>query len=140
MSEPYRSRRRVEFRDTDAAGIMHFSAFFTHMEQVEHEMLRSLGLSVMLADENGTIGWPRVSAKCDYTGAVRFEEEMDIELAILHIGGKSVKYRQTFTIGDRKIAEGEIVAVCCRIDKEHNLSSIQIPGNIRAALEGHLTQ
>ena len=40
MPEPYRTTRRVEFRDTDAAGIVHFSAFFFYMESVEHEFLR----------------------------------------------------------------------------------------------------
>ncbi|WP_231612238.1 acyl-CoA thioesterase [Novipirellula galeiformis] len=43
----YTTQRRVEFRDTDAAGIVHFSAFFPLMESAEHEMLRSLGISVM---------------------------------------------------------------------------------------------
>ena len=33
----FRTTRRVEFRDTDMAGIMHFSAFFTVLESVEHE-------------------------------------------------------------------------------------------------------
>ena len=37
----FRTTRRVEFRDTDAAGIVHFSAFFFYMESVEHEFLRS---------------------------------------------------------------------------------------------------
>ncbi len=45
---PFRTTRRVEFRDTDMAGIMHFSAFFTTLESVEHEFLRSLGLSVVM--------------------------------------------------------------------------------------------
>ena len=62
----YRTTRRVEFRDTDAAGIMHFSAFFNYMEQVEHEFLRHLGMSVLARDEEGAISWPRVSASCDY--------------------------------------------------------------------------
>ena len=48
MQVPYRTCRRVEFRDTDAAGIMHFSTYFTYMEEVEHEFLRSLGTSVDL--------------------------------------------------------------------------------------------
>ena len=47
MSESFRSTRRIEFRDTDAAGIVHFSAFFYYMESVEHEFLRQLGLSVL---------------------------------------------------------------------------------------------
>lgn len=35
------SERRVECRDADAAGIVHFSAFFVYLEQAEHELLRA---------------------------------------------------------------------------------------------------
>ena len=48
----FRTTRRVEFRDTDMAGIMHFSAFFTVLESVEDEFLRSLGLSVVMSDDH----------------------------------------------------------------------------------------
>ena len=63
MVATYKTTRRVEFRDTDAAGIMHFSAFFTRMEEAEHELIRHIGLSVFDRDEEGTISWPRVSAR-----------------------------------------------------------------------------
>src|SRR5438132_281338 len=98
MPEPYRTTRRVEFRDTDAAGIVHFSAFFFYMESVEHEFLRQLGLSVLSHDATGgstkltgagstgltgtPISWPRVSASCDYQSAARFEDVLDVSLCI----------------------------------------------------------
>lgn len=47
------TRRRVEFVETDAAGIVHFSSFFVYMEQAEHELLRHLGLNVFVDDEQG---------------------------------------------------------------------------------------
>ena len=46
MPYEFRCRQRVEFADTDMAGIVHFSNFFRYMERAEHEFLRSLGLSV----------------------------------------------------------------------------------------------
>lgn len=42
-------RRRVEFAETDMAGIAHFSSFIIYMEQAEHALLRSLGTSVFEA-------------------------------------------------------------------------------------------
>ena len=138
MPEPYKTQRRIEFRDTDAAGIMHFSVFFTYMEQAEHEMLRSLGLSVMTADGDSTIGWPRVSAKCDYQGAVRFEDLLDIEVAVAHLGQKSVRYQHIFKVDGKTVAVGEMTAVCCRIDPMHQLRSIAIPQDIAARLLTHL--
>ncbi|HAA49587.1 MAG TPA: acyl-CoA thioesterase, partial [Planctomycetaceae bacterium] len=59
MSVPFKTSRRVEFADTDMAGLIHFVTFYRMMESVEHEMFRTLGTSVMSEDENGNRrGWP----------------------------------------------------------------------------------
>ena len=123
----FRSSRRVEFRDTDAAGIMHFSVFFAMMEEAEHELLRKLGLSVLTADEQGRVSWPRVSARCDYRRAVKFEDTVDIHTTIARLGTKSVTYAFRFTSEDETVAEGEMVAVCCRLSDGAPPRSIEIP-------------
>jgi 4-hydroxybenzoyl-CoA thioesterase/acyl-CoA thioester hydrolase len=123
----FKASRRVEFRDTDMAGIMHFSAFFTVLESVEHEFLRSLGLSVVMTDDEGQLGWPRVSASCDFKGSVKFEDVLDIELTIARLGEKSVTYQFTVESLSRRIAEGKIVAVCCRMSHGQPLQGVPIP-------------
>jgi acyl-CoA thioester hydrolase len=128
----YQTTRRVEFRDTDAAGIMHFSAFFNYMEQVEHEFLRHLGLSVITRDEEGTISWPRVSASCDYRGAVQFEDILDVEVQVVRQGEKSVTYAFAFSHGKRPVAQGQLTTVCCRLDAKAPPRSIPIPDWILA--------
>jgi YbgC/YbaW family acyl-CoA thioester hydrolase len=85
----FTTTRRVEFVETDAAGIVHFSAFFVYMEQAEHQLLRHLGLGVFLRDDEGEISWPRVSATCDYRGPARFEDEIQIEVTVERVGEKS---------------------------------------------------
>jgi 4-hydroxybenzoyl-CoA thioesterase/acyl-CoA thioester hydrolase len=123
----YKTRRRVEFRDTDAAGIVHFSAFFVYMEQAEHELLRSLGASVAMQDDEGEIGWPRVSASCDYRNAARFEDELDVEVSVRRLGRTSVTYGFRFTREKTEIASGSLTAVCCRIRPGHLTEAIEIP-------------
>jgi len=132
----FETTRRVEFRDTDAAGIMHFSTFFNYMEQVEHEFLRHLGMSVLSADEEGAISWPRVSASCDYRGAVQFEDVLDVEMQIVRRGEKSVTYGFVFTHNKRPVAQGQLTTVCCRLDAKAPPRSIPIPDWIVAKLEG----
>src|ERR1043166_4389179 len=56
-----RTTRRIEFGDTDMAGIVHFSNFFRFMESAECEFLRQRGLSVKMLWEGRQIGFPRVS-------------------------------------------------------------------------------
>ena len=41
-------RRRVQFAETDLAGIAHFSNFVRWMEETEHAFFRSLGMSIVM--------------------------------------------------------------------------------------------
>ncbi len=139
MAETFLATRRVEFRDTDAAGIAHFSAFFFYMESVEHELLRQLELSVLMADEAGPISWPRVSANCDYSSAVKFDDVLDVSLEIGRLGGSSVTYDFKFTCAGRPVATGRVVAVCCRFSNEAPPKAIPIPRHIATKLGAYAT-
>lgn len=138
MPEAFRYERRVEFRDTDAAGIVHFSAYFTYMENAEHHFLRSIGLSVFDHDEHGSITWPRVSAKCDYTAVLRFDDLVRIEVRVARLGTKSVTYAFRFTLDGHTVATGEMVAVCCRIRDDAVPESMPVPDRIREKLLPYL--
>jgi 4-hydroxybenzoyl-CoA thioesterase/acyl-CoA thioester hydrolase len=139
MSAPFRSRRRVEFCETDAAGIAHFSVFFTYMEQAEHALLRHIGLSVVLDDEEGEISWPRVNASCEYEDAVRFEDLLDIAVRIEHLGERSITYAFEFAREGHEIANGKITAVCCRIERGQAPRSIEIPEWISERLRVYMS-
>ncbi|WP_235935086.1 acyl-CoA thioesterase [Candidatus Laterigemmans baculatus] len=133
---PFCTQRRIEFRDTDAAGIVHFSAFFPFLESAEHELLRSLGLSVMQPlDDGGHLTWPRVAATCDYTGTAKFEDLLSIEVAVEHLGTKSVRYGFTIRRDASPIATATLTAVCCRLTADGQLTSIPIPDDVRQRLE-----
>ena len=45
MTQPFRITRRVEFGDTDMAGIAHFANFFRYMEVAETDFLLARGLT-----------------------------------------------------------------------------------------------
>lgn len=138
---PFSHQRRVEFRDTDAAGIAHFSVFFAMMEEAEHAALRHVGLSVMpLEDAVGRLSWPRVAAHCDYLAAARFEELLRIEVTVQRIGVTSVSYgfefwRDAGLMPPQCIAKGRITAVCCLWASGQPLRKQPIPPDVRAALE-----
>ena len=72
----YRLRRRVNFYETDCAGIVHFSWFFSYLEEAEHAMWRAAGLSI--APAAGGVGFPRVNASFDYHRPLRFEDEFEV--------------------------------------------------------------
>ncbi len=127
MSYAYKTTRRVEFRDTDAAGMAHFSVFFVWMEEAEHELLRHLGLSVHLSDDQGVLSFPRVATRCDYQRSVHFEDLLDIEISIVRLGKKSVTYECNFSCQGRPVASGQTTTVCCRFASDGTPKSINIP-------------
>ena len=137
MAEPFRTSRRVEFHETDMAGIVHFSNFFRYMEFAEQEFLRARGLSVSWREENGTrFGFPRVAASCDYLKPVRFEDVVEIAVSLSRLGPKSVTYDFEFTCRGAAIARGRVSAVYCRGTPTGGLESIEIPDDLRAKLAG----
>ena len=90
MAHRFTCTERVQFSDTDMAGIVHFSNFFRYMERVEHAFFRSLSFSIVdpptQAEER--VGWPRVHASCDYFAPLRFEEEFECELLVEEVRSK----------------------------------------------------
>lgn len=133
---PFTTRRRVEFRDTDAAGIVHFSAFFFWMESVEHEMLRAAGVAVVDRGADGVdASWPRVSVSCDYLAAARFGDEVDVSVVVEAIGRSSVTYGFIFSRSGTEIARGRVVAVRCLMRPGTKPEAVAIPADIVARLE-----
>ena len=147
-SRPFVARRRVEFRDTDAAGIAHFSTFFVWMESAEHELLRHAGVPLVEVvteplhgaagkddEPAGTYSWPRVSAACDYKSAVRFNDELDIAVGLEAIGRSSVTWTFRFEQAGRWVAQGRVVAVRCLLRPGLATAAVPIPGSVQMRLE-----
>jgi YbgC/YbaW family acyl-CoA thioester hydrolase len=139
MPEPYRTTRRIEFADTDMAGIVHFANFFRFMEAAEVEFLRSLGLSVAMRFEGQKIGFPRVAASCDFVHPVRFQDVLDVAVRLSEVGRKSVTYAFEFFKEGALIAKGQVTSVCCRVLEDHQIESMEIPAGIRKLLAPHET-
>jgi acyl-CoA thioester hydrolase len=132
---PFHITRRVEFHETDMAGIAHFSNFFRWMECAEIDFLRARGLSVMMTWENEPIAFPRVSATCDYVKTVRFDELLDIAVTIARLGEKSVTYAFEFSRDGDVLARGKLTSACCRVGSDQRLQAMLIPAGYRQRLE-----
>jgi len=134
MANVFRTTRRIEFADTDMAGIVHFANFFRYMEAAEVEFLRARGLSVKLVWEGQSLGFPRVSASCDFLRPARFEDVLDVAVQVEKVGKKSVTYAFEFSLHGEVIARGKVSSVCCLIQENRELKSVPIPAGIRERL------
>ena len=132
MAHEYHDRRRIEFADTDMAGIVHFANYFRYMEMAEHAFLRSLGLSVHTEIDGRVVSWPRVNADCSFTAPLRFEDELDVHLLVREKRAKSITYEFRMSNQDgQPVARGSVKVACVSMDGENGrMTSIRIPACI----------
>jgi len=143
MAYEFRAQRRVEFSDTDMAGIVHYSNFFRFMETAEHGFFRSLGFTIaprQFEAGQAKVGWPRVHASCDYHQPLRFEDLVEIHLLIAEKKSKAITYQFRFrklNDGDGKeVARGKVTVVCVGFDQASGaMKATNIPQEIASKIE-----
>jgi len=131
----YRTTRRIEFSDTDLAGVVHFARFFIFMETAEDEFLRRLGASFTMSDGSRSIGWPKVSVACDYRSPARYGDTLDIHLSIETISRRTITYRFVFSRGGTEIARGRTTSACVEIGTDGTFASRAIPEALAGRIE-----
>lgn len=139
MACEFKITRRVEFSETDMAGIVHFSNFFRYIETAEHAFFRSLGHSIVTDRTDPPVGWPRVHASFDYQAPLRFEDEFEVHLLVTEKKSRSLSYR----VNIRKLggpepvpcASGRLTVVCVTKDANGKMSATPIPAEIADQIE-----
>jgi YbgC/YbaW family acyl-CoA thioester hydrolase len=132
MPSEYRLKRRVQFYETDMAGIVHFSWYFRYLEEAEHAMWRQAGLSIA----GGTgIGWPRVEASFEFHRPLKFEDEFEVHLRIVAKDASTIRYEGVITRGDTRIATGRLAVRCVTKRPGEPMHGTDIPPEIDALFQ-----
>lgn len=119
-------RRRIEWIDTDAAGIYHYTTTFRLAEAAEALMHTALGIA------DRTFGaTPRVGVEMDFKRALRFNDEVEAALVVTALGRSSVSYEFTLTGPDGVAAVGRLTA--CLVDHATGRAT-PWPGDMRRLL------
>jgi acyl-CoA thioesterase FadM len=122
-----RITRRIEWMDTDAAGIYHWTSVFRLAEAAEAELHRGLGIA------NRTFGaTPRLAISAEFVRSLRFDDVVHVELAVDDVGRTSLRYRLTIEGPEGEAAIGSITT--CLVDRE-TWRPKPWPDDVRRALE-----
>ena len=139
MSYEHTSVRRVEFSETDMAGLVHFSNFFRYVEIAERDFFEAIGLDLIHTRPGEALGWPRARAECKFAAPLRFNDTVEIHLAVKAIKDRSIDYQ--FRIfskqanGSRvQAAKGQMTTVLTKLTEAGELQSIEIPPEIRSRI------
>ncbi|MCZ6598221.1 MAG: thioesterase family protein [Planctomycetota bacterium] len=138
MAHEFKQERRVEFSETDMAGIVHFSNFFRYMEATEHAFFRSLGLALHRNEGGVMEGWARVHAECDYLYPLRYQDVFEIRLTVREKNETSLAYDFAFRLPDqeRDVARGAMKVVhVSKAQDDERMRPTPIPAEIAATIE-----
>jgi YbgC/YbaW family acyl-CoA thioester hydrolase len=124
--------RRVQFRETDAAGLVHFSAFFQYMEEAEHALWRAAGLSIFVPGAD--YGWPRLNTSFEYYRPLRFEDEFVASIRIVAMDRSTIRYECLLSKGEEEIAKGALTIICVSKRPNEPMKAISIPAEVAERL------
>ena len=103
-------RRRIEWMDTDAAGIYHWTSVFRLAEAAEAALHTALGIA------ERTFGLtPRVAIEARFERSLRFNDPVDVELSVLAVGRSSVRYALAVHGPDGTASRGALTT--CFVDR-----------------------
>jgi len=130
LSDPARVvlRRRIEWMDTDAAGIYHWTTVFRLAEAAEAALHTALGIA------DFTFGaTPRVAVEATFSHSLRFNDPVEVSLTVTRVGRASVVYALAVDGEAGRAAQGAVTSVL--VDRATG-RAMPWPDEIRAALRG----
>lgn len=107
VAEPFRHTLRVRYAEADAQGVLFNAHYLAYVDHTITELWRTAfgGYERML--ERG-VDIVVAEAKVRFRAPARFDDEVTIELAVVHLGSTSLGTEYRFLRGDQLLAEVEL--------------------------------
>ena len=121
---------RIYWEDTDAAGIVFYANYLKFFERARTEWLRSLGFGQETLRSEAGIAFVVSETRLRYRRPARLDDDIDVSVAVVHLGQASLEIAQEARRADELLADGTIRIGCvelgtfrpCRIPNEIRLS------------------
>ena len=133
--------RRVEFAETDMAGLVHFTNFFRYVELAEAEFFEDLGLPLIYANRLESKGWPRVRVQCNYSQPLYFRDRIEITIYVKAIKIKAIEWGfRVFRLEDdgskKRAAKGSFTTVhVMKNNTDPGMTSLELPEELLSKIE-----
>lgn len=126
---PFVWKSRIRFADTDASRRIHYTALFRHFEIAEDEFFRHIGYPY--SSREAGVSYPRVHVEADYLRALRYDDEVEVAVAVDRAGRTSYTLAFSVRKDGAEAARGKITAVCMNLETQR---AREMPEDLAAAL------
>lgn len=111
----FRYGLKVRFGDIDQAGIVYYPRFLHYFHVALEEFFSSeIGIDFPTLILRHRIGLPTVHLETDFSRALRFGDEFEIEIRVFSVGDSSIKFGYTVYLVEQQVVTttGYNVTVC----------------------------
>lgn len=124
---------RVYYEDTDAGGVVYYANYLKFMERARSEWLRALGVEQdELRQVSGVLLMVH-SLSVRYLQPARFNERLQVSVAVASIGRAKVSFYQQIMCEERVLCQGEVTIACV---SEVSGKPIAFPTILKDAFQG----
>lgn len=124
---------RVNFGDTDSAGIVFYPNYFKWFDAAAHQFFRSIGLPTRELRNKQNIVTPLLDVGCTFENPLFDEDVITIKTQVVEINRKTFKFKHEVFRGDTRTGHGfELRGWVMK--SEGKLAAVPIPDEIRELL------
>jgi len=127
----HRTRVRVYYEDTDAAGIVYYANYLRFLERARTEMLRDFGFNQIELMRDLGVAFAVLRCEIRYLKPARLDDHLDVESRITDIRGASLDFSQTIRRDDQELVRA--VVTVTSLDYRNGRPT-RVPAPIRQAL------
>lgn len=127
-----KTEHRVRYSDTDHFGVVYYARYLDWFEAGRTEILRAKGVTYAELEKKGFFA-PVVEIKVNYFKPARYDDIVELETSVEHVGNSSIKFKYKVFNKETKELLVEAYTVNVFINKE--MKPVRIPEEVRKALE-----
>lgn len=124
---------RVNWGDTDKAGIVYYPNYFKWFDIAGHQFFRSIGLSPAKLAEEENIVLPLLDARCTFEKPLYYDDIITIKTEVAEVNRKTVKLNHAVYRGEERTGHGYEIRGWVK-ETHGRLSAVPIPDNVRQLL------
>jgi acyl-CoA thioester hydrolase len=124
---------RVNFGDTDKAGIVYYPNFFKWFDIAGHQFFRSIGLAPVKLQEEQEIIIPLLDAQCTFEKPLYYDDIITLITKVGEINNKTFRLRHEIFRDDVRICHGYELRGWVKREGD-NMFAVPIPEDVKSML------
>jgi acyl-CoA thioester hydrolase len=131
-------RHRVQWGETDAAGIVFYPNYFRWFDRATHQLFRQAGYPIreMLAAGSAI---PLIGSGANFTSPLRYDDEIEIESSVAEVRTRAFRVRHIIRREGEAVADGYEIRIFAGVGNGGVLAPGRIPDDIRRILMKELS-